>query len=531
MSNENKPYSFIYEAEWNDIPCSDYPLTPERFVAESIRLLENTQVDALFYNLCSSDGYCCDLNSGEILMGNCETLSDAWVWRYRENTRKMIEADANPPKLAVEHGHRLGLKVIPVVRMNDMHDMFYKDEVSSYKLENPHLLLGYGKYNDWEKGAQRHPNRESMESFTWGGFDFAHQQVRDRKLAVIEEFLTRWDNDGISLDFDRDPWFFREEGQQDNAALMTDLVRRVRAVVDEVSKTRGRPQSLHVRVIPDMDICWQRGMDVKTWVQEGLVDAISPGCGYMTFTQDLKPWLELVRGHACWIYPCNNQWKVPEVTRAWAKLMYQRGAHGLYLFNWGHLLYGFNKDATPNAGRLGTVWYDELHPCYYEALRQIGEVQTMRFGNATYDLESIPHKPMSGEAGASKRQSRGINAIELPIEMTIGRHTMNLPCAEDLAGAKETGVSPRLKIRFRVINYTAPDEFEIRFNGQPIDPATGTSRSVFIMGNDTWFEYPLAPAAVTCGDNELAFNVLKLNKQMSVTPVLANVQLVVTYRS
>ena len=148
MSNDNKPYSFIYEAEWNDIPCSDYPLTPERFVAESIRPLENTQVDALFYNLCSSDGYCCDLNSGEILMDNCETLSDAWVWRYRENTKKMIEADANPPKLAVEHGHRLGLKVIPIVRMNDMHDMFYKDEVSSYKLENPHLLLGYGKYND-----------------------------------------------------------------------------------------------------------------------------------------------------------------------------------------------------------------------------------------------------------------------------------------------------------------------------------------------------------------------------------------------
>ena len=81
-----------------------------------------------------------------------------------------------------------------------------------------------------------------------------------------------------------------------------------------------------------------------------------------------------------------------------------------------------------------------------------------------------------------------------------------------------------------MINYTAPDEFEIRFNGQPIDTATGTQRSVFIMGNDSWFEYPLAPAAVTCGDNELAFNVLKLNKQMSVTPVLANVQLVVTYR-
>ena len=155
----------------------------------------------------------------------------------------------------------------------------------------------------------------------------------------------------------------------------------------------------------------------------------------------------------------------------------------------------------------------------------------MRFEDATYNLESIPHKTMSGEAGASQRQSRGINAIELPIEMAIGRHTMNLPCAEDLAGAKENGVSPRLTLRFKMTNYTAPDEFEISINDQQIDTATRNSRSVYIMGNDTWFEYPLAPDVIACGDNELAFNVQKLNKQMSVTPVLVNVELVVTYRS
>src|SRR3990170_14074 len=98
-----KPFNFIYEAEWNDIPCSDYSLTPEKWAAESIRPLVNTQIDALFYNLCSSDGYVCQLRSGQILMDNFDKLPDAWVGRYRENTKRLIAQDANPPKLAVEY--------------------------------------------------------------------------------------------------------------------------------------------------------------------------------------------------------------------------------------------------------------------------------------------------------------------------------------------------------------------------------------------------------------------------------------------
>lgn len=42
-----KPFNLIYEAEWNDIPCSDYPLTPEKWVHECMTPLEGTQVDTL----------------------------------------------------------------------------------------------------------------------------------------------------------------------------------------------------------------------------------------------------------------------------------------------------------------------------------------------------------------------------------------------------------------------------------------------------------------------------------------------------
>ena len=72
----------------------------------------------------------------------------------------------------------------------------------------------------------------------------AHPEVRDHKLAIIEEFITRWDNDGVCLDFDRDPRLFKEEGKPENAALLTGMIRRIRATLDRVAKERGRPQYL-----------------------------------------------------------------------------------------------------------------------------------------------------------------------------------------------------------------------------------------------------------------------------------------------
>src|SRR4051794_9202326 len=44
------PFRLIFETEWNDIPCADYPLTRERWVEECIHPMAGTQVDTIFYN-------------------------------------------------------------------------------------------------------------------------------------------------------------------------------------------------------------------------------------------------------------------------------------------------------------------------------------------------------------------------------------------------------------------------------------------------------------------------------------------------
>lgn len=529
----DRPFGLIFEAEWNDIVCADYPLTAEQWIGECIRPLAGTQVDTLLYNLCSSDGFCCGLESGEILCDEFDEMADAWVWRYRENVKKLIEADANPPKLACEYGHRLGLKVIPIVRMNDPHDMGFRYEVSRFKLDNPHLLLGCTG-PDWEPKwgtwYREQDDPSDMMATNWGMFDFAHREVRDHKMAQIEEFITRWDNDGVALDFDRDPRYFKEYGNAGNAELMTDMVRQTRQILDRVGEERGRRLYLHVRVIPVIDECRQRGLDVRTWVNEGLIDAIAPGAGYMTVTLDLKPWLELVDGRDCWIYPCSNHWRKTEVTRAWAKLMYQRGAHGLQLFNYGHMLHGHDRNTPPQSERQGTVWYDDLHPDYYRVLHEIHDPRKLRFLDCEYDLEFNAREPNNGShGGQNHRDYRAIDAIALPVELSVGSHTIPFGFADDLDTASAQALSPTVTLRMQVHNYTPPDEFDVSINGSVLPLASRTTRAQFIMDNHTWITYPLPADGLILGENQLCIDVRSLNPGIEGSPRLDHMEICVRY--
>ena len=502
---ERDRFRLIFEAEWNDIACVDYPLTPERWVQECIASLANTQVDTLIYNLCSSDSYVAQLNNGELMISAFEKVPDAWVWRYRENTRRLIAAGGNPPQLAVEAARRLDLLAIPMVRMNDPHDQYFQYEVSHFKLANPQFLIGStgpGWKPDWEKGYKGRADKKGMAAFTWGLFDYAHKEVREHKLAIIDEFITRWDNDGVGLDFDRDPVLFKEEGKPENAELLTAMLRHIRATLDRVAKERGRRQYLYVRVIPDMDVCVARGMDVRTWVKEGLVDVITPGAGYLTVGLDVKPWLDLVATgpRTCRIVVSSNHYKPSEEARAWTKLMRQRGAYGVQLFNFGHLLYGFGRDADPEAQveRQGTVWFSELHPDYYQTLNELNDLKLFAFKDSRYRYESVGRDFVDGDAQITHRKYRGIDSIVLPAVLTQGSHSVPFGFAEDLPGAHALGFRPRVTFQFTVTDPANIGKYELMLNGHRLDVAGGQAE----------FKLDVPPEWMKQGQNELVANVL-----------------------
>jgi hypothetical protein len=204
--------------------------------------------------------------------------------------------------------------------------------------------------------------------------------------------------------------------------------------------------------------------------------------------------------------------------------MYQRGAHGVNLFNFGHLLFGHGKNTQPTGERLGTVWLSELHPDYYRVLQELRDVRTLQFKDKHYVLESIPHDNPDGEVGKTHRQFRAVEGIRLPVRLDVGRHRVDFGIADDLADARQKGVTAQVTLRLKLSNYTPPDELDVAFNGQDLPRKTRTERAVFIMNDFTWMTYPIPNDLVKSGMNAVEISVRALNPQMSEKPVLNNLE-------
>ncbi len=79
--------------------------------------------------------------------------------------------------------------------------------------------------------------------------------------------------------------------------LMTEFVRQVRASLDQIGEQKGRRLTLLARVPPNISLCETLGFDMKTWVEEGLVDILSLATrGYLDMTSDLAAFVELAKG-------------------------------------------------------------------------------------------------------------------------------------------------------------------------------------------------------------------------------------------
>ena len=127
---------------------------------------------------------------------------------------------------------------------------------------------------DWRLGTEQYRGK--------GAMDFGRDEVRDYTFRLIEEAVNRYDCDGIELDFNRFPTFFKDGTTGERVAKMNSLVQRVRTMLDDVGAKRGRRLVLAVRVPsnygrtpPTPETARQLGCDVPAWVKHGWVDFVA----------------------------------------------------------------------------------------------------------------------------------------------------------------------------------------------------------------------------------------------------------------
>lgn len=130
--------------------------------------------------------------------------------------------------------------------------------------------------------------------------------MRGHAFRFIDDVCTRYDVDGIEMEFMRNPAYFKRQAWGDGCtdeerSLMTAFVRRVWSMTEQVGLERGRPILIAARLPGAVGAYELFGLDVTRWLEGDLVDILAPG------ELELSPWeewVELGHSHGEPVYPC-----------------------------------------------------------------------------------------------------------------------------------------------------------------------------------------------------------------------------------
>ena len=255
---------------------------------------------------------------------------------WPQNAKRLDAAQLDPYEIWIGRCRQRGISPWLSMRMNDVHSVDDPNHFlhSTFWRNHPECWrVPHGSASPWVNRA----------------LNYAHADVREHQMAFVRELLERYDPDGLELDWMRFGYHLTPGREREEARVLTEFVREVRALTHDWSEKRGHAILLGVRVPAHPDAAAGLGMDAVLWTREGLVDLVVP-CPFWAssdFDIPVELWLERL-GEATsrvtvapGIEYNSRPWSGGAAVandlaslRGFAASAYFRGAHSLYLFNW-----------------------------------------------------------------------------------------------------------------------------------------------------------------------------------------------------
>ncbi|MBN1555366.1 MAG: family 10 glycosylhydrolase [Phycisphaerae bacterium] len=388
-----------------------------------------------------------------------EVFSQGWTayWksgRYEYDRREqhkrflpMLEKGTQPLEILIDQSHKRGMKFIAGFRMNDGHGYQAIQQgvgICDFIQSHPEWQITDG------------PNVTEQKPIA---LDFSFEEVREFTFGVIQEVVNRFDMDGLELCFRDDAYFPAGKGHE-RATLMTELLKKVRGLLERRGNETGRELLLGIRVPSSIEECGNLGLDVTTWIKEGIIDNICPQDRmYTDFNLPCRQWAELTRNTNCKLYPGVLPWTShraryrlkrnpipPAVCRAYAHSMYQAGADGLSVYN--HFLCCRHAPFYPQALQ---IFHQLRDP------NRVSNAERHYIFDPTWDGCSIFGKDGRCSTGVMKARKLILNRKE---KHPSGEYHFIL--YEDSIGNKH------ITLLFRGFGLTEHDELTVSLNGTVI---------------------------------------------------------------
>ena len=310
--------------------------TPEGLLADPLSFaVRIPQVDTVSWCFARIEQYDYDTKVGEIAgrepypgAPKQDVEHMGTIWR---NIKSFLDRGTDPLRTVVEFCHAHGKEVFGSLRMNMIQDSWRPSPYSKWKREHMDLCLG-------KRGSRQRGDHNTLMPHCWSALDFAHDAVRERRLAIVEEVCAGYDVDGIELDFWRWPILFKptldhKPVERRHIDLMTDFMRKTRNRMLEIESDRGTPLMLVPRVFDSPEINLRMGLDVETWLKEGLIDILVVSGSFNDYALPVSDWVALTHAHDVPIYPCMYRQRGLERDRALATYYHSCGSDGIYTFN------------------------------------------------------------------------------------------------------------------------------------------------------------------------------------------------------
>jgi hypothetical protein len=231
-----------------------------------------------------------------------ENFSNTHYRNQAESWRSFRDQGIDPYDVAIDHVHDMGMEMHASWRVTGFH----------YPPPSDHFNSGddvFTSHPEW-RGRDRSGRTTPRLSYSYPG-------MRAFAISLLREMAEK-PVDGVCLLYNRRPPFaeyephiveaFRRASGEDaleidehdpdwlqfRAGVMTDFMRELRAGLSEVASATGRDKRVQVSAVVMKDEAenMHRALDLRTWVQEGLIDTIIPYTSAPDLNSRVPAWEE-----------------------------------------------------------------------------------------------------------------------------------------------------------------------------------------------------------------------------------------------